>query len=319
SFAKELLFSIMESSAQTDILHKRFQGCIIGGAIGDAWGSGYENVKGDNVTTTFYLGGKKTPVYSWAITDDTQLTLATCEAIAENTIITPEILANKFVQYYKRKKLSGLGASTLKALRELEVGGHWSLVGRTGEYAAGNGAAMRIAPFAFKKAVSREEIRDFCRITHRNDEAYTGALAVVLAIRAIIHNVWTDDMNLLDIIISDLPDTRTRDRLMEINQLHPNSITEVAKLGTSGYAPDSIPLAIFAASQIKKTSFESILSEVIAAGGDTDTNASLTGQIAGSFLTLEQLPPNLMEKLMRLDAFDWIEGVVNRASFQLNN
>ncbi|MEM6772137.1 MAG: ADP-ribosylglycohydrolase family protein, partial [Bacteroidota bacterium] len=60
---------------------ERFAGCIIGGAIGDAFGSGYENEveeKGD----VFYLFGKpekKEPI--WRITDDTQLTLATIEAM----------------------------------------------------------------------------------------------------------------------------------------------------------------------------------------------------------------------------------------------
>ena len=74
--------------------------------------------------------------------------------------------------------MSGLGSSTLKPLRELQVGGHWALVGRSGEYAAGNGAAMRIAPLAFKQQVDRQTLKDICSITHKNDEAYTGALAI---------------------------------------------------------------------------------------------------------------------------------------------
>jgi hypothetical protein len=43
---------------------------------------------------------------------------------------------------YNKGKLTGLGASTLKALRDLQVGAHWALSGWSGEYAAGNGAAM---------------------------------------------------------------------------------------------------------------------------------------------------------------------------------
>jgi ADP-ribosylglycohydrolase len=42
---------------------------------------------------------------------------------------------------------------------------------------------MRIAPLAFVPSADRVVIRDAVRITHHNDEAYLGALAVVLAIR----------------------------------------------------------------------------------------------------------------------------------------
>lgn len=293
---------------------KQFEGCIIGGAIGDAWGSAYENVKSlVDDPATFYLGEKKIPVYNWAITDDTQLTLATCEAIAENDILTPELLANKFVQYYKQKKVSGIGSSTLKSLQELNTGIHWSQAGRTGEYAAGNGAAMRIAPLAFHPSFSRDDIRDICRITHRNDEAYAAALAIVVAIRAIINNEWTDN-GLLQIVIDQLPDSNTRDKLIRIEALSASSIAEVSKLGTSGYAADSIPLALFAASQIKTTATETILQDIIAAGGDTDTNASLTGQVAGAFLTIERIPGDLLKKLQGLDEYDWIKSIVYSSS-----
>lgn len=212
-------------------LSERFEGCIIGGAIGDAWGSGYENLKEPHNPKNFYLKPEKEQIPAWCITDDTQLTLVTCEAIADHTLVTPDILANYFLRYYKQRKLTGIGASTLKALQELEIGGHWSLVGRTGEYAAGNGAALRIAPFAFIETIGRNEIRDFCRLTHKNDEAYTGGLAVFLSIRAIINHEWKNNINLIDLVIPQLPDTKVRDRLNEISKLAENkTISDVAKL-----------------------------------------------------------------------------------------
>lgn len=128
------------------------KGSILAGAIGDAMGSGYENLmeEVDDLTAdpfNFKPQALKAP--TWRITDDTQLTLATIEAMTEHSLLDPKHVAGKMLQYYRDKKLSGLGASTLKALRELEFGGHWSQVGRQGEYAAGNGAAMRVAPLAF--------------------------------------------------------------------------------------------------------------------------------------------------------------------------
>ena len=75
----------------------------------------------------------------------------------------PNVLQTLSYNGYNSGRLRGLGSATLKALRELQIGGHWALVGRTGEYAAGNGAAMRIAPLAFKENVNRQTIHDVCR------------------------------------------------------------------------------------------------------------------------------------------------------------
>jgi len=284
---------------------------MLGGAIGDAWGSCFENEIVPDNKTTFYLNPPKQPVRKWAFTDDTRLTMATCEALYTDGDFDAALLAGMFVRYYKAKRLTGIGASTLKAIVELEAGAHWSQVGREGEYAAGNGAAMRIAPFAFFPNITRQKLRDACRITHRNDEAYVGALAVYLSIKAAISGAWTGENNLFDLIIPELPDTRVRDRLIEINAIHNNSdIRSVALLGNNGYVVNSIPFAIFAATQVYKTGMHEMYKSVIDAGGDTDTNASLAGQIAGAVYT--NIPAELISNLKAVDNYEWMMSVVER-------
>ena len=143
---------------------ERFEGCILAGAIGDAYGSAYENQPERlEEESTFYLFGKpEKPEPQWQITDDTQLTLATIEALIENPQADALSITHQFLKYYQQRKLRGLGSSTLKALQELAFGAHWSQIGRMGEYAAGNGAAMRIAPLAFVENISKAQIRDIC-------------------------------------------------------------------------------------------------------------------------------------------------------------
>ena len=72
-----------------------------------------------------------------------------------------------------------MGSSTLKAMRDLAIGMHLASAGARGEYAAGNGAAMRIAPLASllnpMDSQDRTLIRDVRRITHHSDEGYVGA------------------------------------------------------------------------------------------------------------------------------------------------
>jgi ADP-ribosyl-[dinitrogen reductase] hydrolase len=269
-------------------------GSIFGGAIGDAFGAVFEGSPTGLVPEIFKASG--------FLTDDTQLTLATCEAIAEHGVPDPVHIAASFARWFQAKRVTGLGASTLKALSELAAGAHWALAGSRGERAAGNGAAMRIAPLAFcvnpLLDESRRLIRDVCRITHHSDEAYSGALAVVLAIRA-----GNEEEQSLEWIASQLPDTSVKDRLLVYATLPPeeNLVDIAISFGASGYVVESVPLAIFAARQVGRLGFTGMLEQVIAAGGDTDTNASIACQIAGSAVGFNGLPPELMQKVPQLD------------------
>jgi ADP-ribosyl-[dinitrogen reductase] hydrolase len=269
------------------------KGCLIAGAIGDCIGSFYENkniaVFQDLTATT------------WHWTDDTQLTLATCEALVKTKgKVVPEVIAQTFVAWFSQRKLIGLGASTLKALQELQVGQHWALAGRKGEFGAGNGAAMRIAPLAFINLPNyRQTISDVCRITHQHDEAYTGALAVWAALR---YNSTTKDWDrteFFETIINTLPDTQVRDKLIIFKDLPPQlTLQEVGKIyGASGYVVESIPLAIFAASKILTMGIENIWLALLECGADTDTNCAIAGQIMGSYLGLAGIPSYLLAYL----------------------
>lgn len=252
----------------------RITGCLLGGALGDAIGSQFE---GSNSLDTVCLPPQL------FVTDDTQLTIATCESIVEVGAVSPESVSFSFRQWFREGRINGIGSSTLKALTELDAGGHWALVGANGERAAGNGAAMRIAPLAFfldpHLPSERQTIRDVCRITHRNDEAYIGALAMIQAIRyatktgALSHSM-------LPAVINGLPDSRVRDRLAEINENSCSIQDYVQRYATTGYVVDSVPLALLAATQA--TDISDSINQLVRCGGDTDTIASMFGQIFGT-------------------------------------
>jgi len=288
---------------------ERFEACIIGGAIGDAFGSRYENIQKEAEDIFYPFGKPEKKEQAWQITDDTQLTLATVEAMSKDNKVKPETVANHFLQLYKQKKLRGIGGSTLKALMELNVGGHWSQVGRKGEYAAGNGAAMRIAPLAFKEEITNSEIRDICFITHQNDEAYIGARAVVLAIREILNENWKGEDNLIRLIINQIPDTKLRDRLIQIEKI--KNLPDIGNLGNNGYVVNSVPLAIAAASKVEEIGIEEMFLELIAIGGDTDTNCSIAGQIAGALIGIHRIPDHLRQKLSSLHEYEQIQKTIN--------
>jgi ADP-ribosyl-[dinitrogen reductase] hydrolase len=272
-------------------------GCILGGALGDSLGQQFEG-KSPALKVELRCG---------EISDDTQLTLATCEALAENNgIVDVSLIASRFTAWYRERRLKGLGASTAKALAELDAGGHWALMGRKGEYAAGNGAAMRIAPLAFTLDPDvpgdRQTIRDVCRITHHNEEAYVGALAVVIAIKSVCDGTWTAGSTLLPMILESIPDSKVRDRLVDIVQVgNDATIASIAdKFGCSGYVVDTVPLSLYAAQKISNDSFESVMRELLSVGGDADTIASISGQIMGTAIGAKKLPVELLDQLTEL-------------------
>jgi ADP-ribosylglycohydrolase len=254
----------------------------------------------------------------WTISDDSQLTLATCESIIEAGEVSPEHIANRFVQWYRARRITGMGSSTLKALRDLDAGLHWALAGAKGEKAAGNGSAMRIAPLAFHLdpgvEQDRQLVRDVCRITHHNEEAYVGALVIVIAIRALAFD-QASPMNLFQAVMPHLPDSRVRDRMLALSALSGDAtVAEVAsEFGSSGFVVDSVPLALYAARSVGTVPFDEVLRNVIEAGGDTDTIASMTGQIAGAWLGASEIPRQLIDMLPHVTYIERVTDQFARA------
>ena len=265
---------------------------ILGGAVGDGWGRPYEG----SPTRAFPL-----PL-ELVVTDDTQLTLATCEAIIESGRVDPASIALRFLVWFREGRLTGLGSSTTKALRDLAAGAHWALAGAKGDRAAGNGSAMRIAPLAFmldpEDERSRQLLRDVSRITHHHDEAYSGALAVVTAVRLASTSGY-QMARLLEDVSAVLPDSQVRDRVVKYatfgDDVQPADIGET--WGSSGFVADSVPLALLAARAIARRNFAQVVGSAISAGGDTDTIGSIAGQIAGAAVGIAGLSDDLLDRL----------------------
>lgn len=251
-------------------------GCILGGAIGDA------------------VGGVKERG-SLSLSDDTQLTIATCEAILDCSGVHPEAIAASFLRWYRRRAVTGMGSSTLKALRDLDAGAHWALSGARGEMSAGNGAAMRVAPLAFvldpSASEDRTTIRDVCRITHHNDEAYLGAVAVLTAIRGELN-----DPDFFQVVASSLPDCRVRDRLLDFSSIPPRAdLQSVAEIhGSSGFVAQTVPLALLVAQRMLATELSTVMRDAAAVSEDADTICAIACQVAGAHLGLSKLPANLV-------------------------
>ncbi len=278
---------------------ERVIGCIVGGAVGDALGAPFEG-NGDHDLGNWLCGPLLT-------TDDTQLTLATCEAIAETGVVDPATIADSFRRYFLQRRIRGIGASTLKALSELSAGGHWHSVGAKGDRSAGNGAAMRVSPLAFcldpTLDADRQMLRYVCRITHQHDEAFAGALAIVLGVRLAASDERFDGRGLTGRIVEHLPDTLVRDRIAEFASLPAGvSLLDVAgRFGCGRYVVESVPLALLVVERCLAGGFEHLIFELIRCGGDSDTIASMAGNVAGAGVGFSRIPQVMLSAVEELD------------------
>lgn len=283
-----------------DATEHQILGSLYGGALGDAFASAAEGKQKINVS--LYQP-------SWVVTDDTQLTSSTCDAIAAARSVAAEHIASKLREDFQRDLYTGLGSSTLGAMRALSAGAHWALAGIQGERAAGSGAAMRIAPLAFLLDLDdwtdRQCFRDVVRITHRNEEALAGARALAVGIQYLLEHRPSSLHDFLKEVASCIFDSRTRDNLVLICEASSSSYQDVAeRVGTSGFAAQSVPMALVAAWQGMEQGIDVMFDAIVSEGGDTDTIASMAGQLLGASLGFDALPEQMLEQVVGRHSLD---------------
>ena len=79
---------------------------------------------------------------------------------------------------------------------------------------------------------------------------------------------------------------------------------------TIGCHGPQVGFRLFCASQVPRLGLRAMLAATIAGGGDTDTNASLAGQVAGAFLGQQGIPAELLSRLRRVAGYDWLQRVI---------
>ena len=95
-----------------------------------------------------------------------------------------------------------------------------------------------------------------------------------------------------------------------------NDLSDIGKLGNNGYVVNSVPLAIAAANKVDEIGIEKMYLELIDIGGDTDTNCSMAGQIAGALIGKKKIPKKLIHELSKLGEYQWLKATIN--NFKIN-
>lgn len=172
----------------------------------------------------------------------------------------------------------------------------------------GNGALMRIFPFSMyciEKELSQSEalsvIQNAAGLTHAHEInvmscfVYTLVLDECIRTRNAIlayQNAVLRDASFFNRVFSNNT-VMAHDVLFQLAEesFDPDSIPQ------SGYVVDSLAIALY--SLLRTNRFEDAIKMAIHFGYDTDTNAAITGSIAGAMYGQSQIPQRWLNKLRK--------------------
>ena len=309
----------------------RVKGTLIAGACGDAFGMPYEGLPKELMDKHYgtFTAKFRDSEHSWhtkglkagSFTDDTQLTLATVEAILDfdyerdveeefgdmSYLFSNQILAERIGQQmaklYQNRELVGAGRATKLSLKRILQGTPPLDAGQTDSF--GCGAAMRISPVALlplerlnDQGRSALELTTYVtRLTHNSSVGLNSAFLVSSVIKFLLgQNSIEDPGAILERAtsaasnFSDKAPFSVRDKILKnADDLH-KSIDELAEqIGTSGLATESVIMALFAFLK-EPHDFEALMTSCVRNGGDTDSIASIAGNFFGALNGFSAIP-----------------------------
>lgn len=279
------------------ILKDRFEGCLLGLAVGDALGGKFEAQSADAIRTRFPTTDQLIdyPQEEIWYTDDTQMAIGVAEALIERGEIVEEVLCRAFVANYVPSRGYGRGARAV--LDAMEAGLDYNRVAEEhfpgGSY--GNGAAMRVAPVGLLFRDDPGRLRRQARLsalpTHRHPLGIEGAQLLALAVALCSGQERFDRASFFAELLAACESAEYRAALEEASRIQ--SPEGLAELGNRIEALHSVPTAI-ASFALTPESFDSTISNVIFLGGDTDTLAAMAGALSGAYLGASRLPNRLV-------------------------
>lgn len=284
---------------------QRIVGGILGLALGDALGAPFEFRRSHDVPTpipAFELPWMDRPPGSW--TDDTAMARNLWTSlIATGGTLDADDLLRRHLEWLESSP-PDIGSQTLAALREHQRGtpnAAKAVFDRRGpEVSAGNGSVMYCAPVGLAYAERADELPEaapaLSAITHWDERCKTACLAVTLAAAALVRG--NDPESAVRAALERVADREGGEEL--------DYLTGAAGLERPIDGPDqgftlfTAGVALRVAGEAKP--FEDGLREVVALGGDTDSNASVAGALLGALHGIDGLPPGWLVRLVEATA-----------------
>lgn len=279
----------------------RFQGCLLGLAIGDGLGSPVEGMPPDMIYQFF--GGPEELCQVPAdrnlyYTDDTQMTIGVAETLIEHGSIVEDHLVERFVANLDSGR--GYGPGAIRVLQAMSQGRDWrSLTANMfpgGSF--GNGAAMRVAPVGllFHDNLDRvwEEARLSSLPTHIHPLGIEGAQLLAIAVAWLIEHPHFESRRFYKELSQRARTDEFQWLLSTASHLSVDDTISILGNGIEAQRSVVTSIACFVAAP---ESYTEAVGRAIGLGGDTDTIAAMTGALSGAHLGVAGIPKSLVQQL----------------------
>jgi ADP-ribosylglycohydrolase len=297
---------------------KRFKGCLIGLAIGDALGAPVEFLDSEKIREQYGEQGIK-DFDAWngfkpgMYTDDTQLSLATargCIRAHVNLMREGEARSQEFIHKSYLEWLESLkdplhirhpGYTCMHVLQSEEKGSIENAVNESIEVSG----LLRTAPvgLAFPPGMAFREASDYASLTHGHPSAYYAAGFFAEIIAQIMEEKSLQDA--VELSIEQLVAFDDHQDLLQHLEvalelfISQTPLEEsLPQLGKGITAPEVLALGVFCALKYVFEFAEGVIAAVNHSGISTSSGL-VTGAILGTLLALEGIPKN------------WISGLEN--------
>ena len=313
----------------------KIKGCLFGGAIGDALGYAVEFYDEIEIFATYPKGiqdyklNRGKAVFS----DDTQMTLFTCEGLLMGKEVERNIQKayldwyatqvhktsyHPYTKLYQDKRMHENRAPGMACLNSLSLGGIGTIECPIND-SKGCGGVMRVAPIGFCKDIDVGLLASKASaFTHGHPLGYIPSAMHAYLIQSII----TQDMSLVDHVYHALNKTNELFKNMPfldvfnalINQAIDyskkdiNDLDAIHDLGEGWVAEEALAIAVYCALKYENDFKKAIVASVNHKG-DSDSIGAITGNILGCFLGFEKLPK---QYLMHLECQDILDDISKR-------
>lgn len=302
----------------------RILSSIMGFAVGDALGVSTEFIPRQyinefNIEEMSSFGPHNVPAGAWS--DDTSMVIAGIDSITrcEGELDYDDVM-EAYIDWFKNAKYTsidktfGVGDTIFKSLVNYLSGNSALESGSNNFKENGNGSLMRSLPVSLLCSLNDINNKEICNITsnfsaltHSHEVSKMACYIYTLFIKYILKGI--DKNTALRIIQKEnysekfSPETINEfKRLLtnDFNNINQNDIQE------SGYVRDTLEIVIY--SIINTNSYEEAITTAIKFGYDTDTNAAITGSIAGIMYGIDDIPEKWLSQLKRRE---YLEDMAN--------
>jgi ADP-ribosylglycohydrolase len=317
---------LLAQDAKSVVTEQRL-GCILGGALGDAFGYAIEFTSIENIRRNFGRAGLTSPVYTNGmlnVSDDTQMTLFTLQGLlsasetGDREALGSIRAAYMEWLYTQHQRVPGQKAHTWLSRRPemyasrapgntclsaLRAGGCGS-IDKPANDSKGCGGVMRTAPIGLLTSLTTEKAFELgaqaAALTHGHPSGYLSAGTMSSIVRLLVGGT---DMSAAverscEVLSAYSRHQETTEAVHEAIALAGSSrdhVDAIRKLGGGWVGEEALAIALY--SVLSAETFVEAIQIAANHSGDSDSTASIAGQLWGSQHGIEGMPHQWIQRI----------------------